>query len=60
MRTQLVILDAQHLSRGPECVLQFDQPIPCGLHGNWSGEYYGPEGEAPPPKAANVVPFPGL
>ena len=42
LRSELVILDAQHPEAGPLCVLHLEHAVPSGLHGCWSPEYYGP------------------
>ncbi|PRW59430.1 Apocarotenoid-15,15 -oxygenase [Chlorella sorokiniana] len=43
----LVILDAQQLEAGPVATLRFRRPVPSGLHGCWTSEYYGPHGMQP-------------
>ncbi|MFC7401369.1 carotenoid oxygenase family protein [Citricoccus sp. GCM10030269] len=35
MHSEMVLLDAQHVDRGPVCTLKVPLRIPRGLHGNW-------------------------
>ena len=56
VRSELLVLDAQYLARGPVAVLQLRRPLPSCLHGSWSSTYSGPD-EQPPARTANVVPF---
>ncbi|HEY9621239.1 MAG TPA: carotenoid oxygenase family protein [Crinalium sp.] len=41
-RSQLVILDARDLNRGPLAQLHLKHHVPYGLHGNFTPEYFGP------------------
>ena len=52
-QSQLVILDARDLHKGPVALLQFTHAVPSGLHGCWSGTYYGPADDGAP--AADVA-----
>ncbi|KAL4425965.1 hypothetical protein ABPG75_009981 [Micractinium tetrahymenae] len=40
--SQLVILDARDVEKGPVAVLQFCKPVPSGLHGCWTDVCYAP------------------
>eukprot|EP00898_Chlorokybus_atmophyticus_P000238 jgi/Chlat1/1214/Chrsp115S00745 len=42
-RTDLVILDAKDMEAGPVATCHLKHHVPYGLHGNYVGEYYGPE-----------------
>ncbi|MCU0494491.1 MAG: carotenoid oxygenase family protein [Chloroflexaceae bacterium] len=42
-RSQLVILDARGLERGPLAVLHLKQHLPHGLHGSFTSRYFGPD-----------------
>lgn len=44
--SQVVILDAQDLAAGPVAVLGLRRPLPSGLHGCWSEQYFGPREES--------------
>jgi all-trans-8'-apo-beta-carotenal 15,15'-oxygenase len=41
--SELVILDARDLARGPLARLKLDHHIPHGLHGTFTSAYYGPD-----------------
>ena len=41
-RTDLAILDARHVSKGPVATIHLDHHLPFGLHGSWSSKYWGP------------------
>jgi all-trans-8'-apo-beta-carotenal 15,15'-oxygenase len=41
-RSDLVILDAQDLNRGPIARLHLQHHVPYGLHGSFTPEYFGP------------------
>lgn len=56
IHSEIVILDAQQLAKGPVAVLRLRNPVPSALHSCWSDTYYGPEG-IPPKQSVNVVPF---
>eukprot|EP00198_Chlamydomonas_reinhardtii_P008505 XP_001697842.1 predicted protein [Chlamydomonas reinhardtii] len=40
---ELVILDAQHLSKGPLATIRLPHRLPAGLHGSWHGSFLGPD-----------------
>ncbi len=44
-RSALVILDASDLERGPLAVMHLHHHIPHGLHGSFTAQWFGPEGE---------------
>lgn len=41
-RSELVILDARHVDRGPIARVRLERHIPYGLHGSWAGEKFLP------------------
>ena len=41
-RSEVVVLDAQHISEGPVAVLPLRNVLPHGLHGCWHDVYLGP------------------
>ncbi|CAL8462447.1 g1980 [Coccomyxa elongata] len=43
--TDLAILDAQHLSRGPVALIHLPHHIPHGIHGSFTSVYLGPRTE---------------
>ncbi|KAG2441768.1 hypothetical protein HXX76_003381 [Chlamydomonas incerta] len=43
---ELVILDAQHLSKGPVATIRLPHRLPAGLHGSWHDAYLGPDPQA--------------
>jgi hypothetical protein len=58
--SEVVILEAGDLGRGPVAVLRLRDALPSALHSCWAEEYYGPDGgggDAAAAAAVNVVPF---
>jgi all-trans-8'-apo-beta-carotenal 15,15'-oxygenase len=45
-RSDVVILDARDIAKGPLARLHLKQHIPHGFHGNFADEYFGPQQEA--------------
>lgn len=40
MRSEIVVVDAQHVEQGPVAVVALETPIPSALHGCWSDRTY--------------------
>jgi len=45
MRSEVVLLDAADLTKGPVALLALREPLPSGLHSCWTDEYYGPDAQ---------------
>ena len=57
-QSQLVILDARDLHKGPVALLQFAHVVPSSLHGCWSSTYYGPVASTSGDAASDVAAAP--
>jgi len=53
--TEVVILDASEVGKGPIAVIALREPLPNALHACWTTAYYGPA--AGEEERMNVVPF---
>lgn len=54
--TEIVILDAADVGKGPVAVIALREPLPSALHACWTSSYYGPA-EGGEEERMNVVPF---
>jgi all-trans-8'-apo-beta-carotenal 15,15'-oxygenase len=43
LSSEVVLLDAGEVEKGPIAVLEVPSPLPHGVHGNWTDAYYGPQ-----------------
>ena len=43
LRSEIVILDASCVDKGPIAILELRDPLPSGIHGSWTHSYYGPD-----------------